>query len=57
MSDVYVYFAEEFNRTKSAHQREVADGIILDYDTVGRLLGAEIIGAARITIDGKFTDE
>jgi len=57
VSDVYVYLAEGLNLTASQTQKEVANGVILDYDAAGRLLGVEVIGAARVTIDGKFTDE
>lgn len=48
-----VYVAVSLSHASSDKQEEVAPGIILDRDKNGRPLGVEIIGAARVDINGR----
>lgn len=60
-SDIYVwaygrdpYGGEGVNH--SCRQKEVADGVLLDYDSDGALIGVEILSAGGVTINGYNVD-
>lgn len=49
--DVYVRIKD--NDTRDIHTREVEDGINLDVDANGEVLGVEVLGAQAVEINGK----
>lgn len=51
-ADVYVYAQHRDANIPSVEQKEVAEGVTLDYDPDGKLIGVEILGAEIVTING-----
>lgn len=52
-ADVYVRLAGDAPRDLIETTREVADGVMIDFDSGGNVVGVEVIGARTVEIDGK----
>jgi uncharacterized protein YuzE len=50
--DVYAYVKDP--STTVNRQKQVADGVILDLDEAGQVIGVEVLGALQTAIDGTW---
>lgn len=57
MADVYVFMVPREPVRLVDRTREIADGVLVDLDETGTVVGVEILGALVVTIDGKETHD